>query len=92
MVKHTQIIRRVLPTNCSIAFDHFVGLALRGLKSESPKTKSAKFSQSPECRRERKQTISLINYLSLLTLITDLPVWIAIRVSSFISSLVQNIS
>ena len=27
MVKHTQTIRRLLPTNCLCVFDHFVGLA-----------------------------------------------------------------
>ena len=32
MVKHTQTIRRLLPTNCLSVFDHFVGLALKGLK------------------------------------------------------------
>ena len=31
MVKHTQTIRRLLPTNCLSVFDHFVGLALKGL-------------------------------------------------------------
>ena len=31
MVKHTQTIRWLLPTNCLIVFDHFVGLALKGL-------------------------------------------------------------
>ena len=31
MVKHTQAIRRLLPTNCLSVFDHFVGLALKGL-------------------------------------------------------------
>ena len=31
MLKHTQIIRRLLPTNCLSLFDHFVGLALKGL-------------------------------------------------------------
>ena len=41
MVKHTETIRRLLPTNCLSVFDHFVGLALKGLicfqimKSES---------------------------------------------------------
>ena len=29
MVKHTQTIRRLLPTNCFSVFDHFVGLALK---------------------------------------------------------------
>ena len=31
MVKHTQTIRRLLPTNCVIVFGHFVGLGLKGL-------------------------------------------------------------
>ena len=30
-VKHTQTIRRLLPTNCLSVFDHFVGLALKRL-------------------------------------------------------------
>ena len=32
MVKHTQTIRRLLPTNCLSVIDHFVKLALKGLK------------------------------------------------------------
>ena len=32
MVKRTQTIRRLLPKNCLSMFDHFVGLALKGLK------------------------------------------------------------
>ena len=32
MVKHTQTIRRQQPTNCLSVFDHFVNLALKGLK------------------------------------------------------------
>ena len=31
MVKHTQAICRLLPTNCLNVFDHFVGLAFKGL-------------------------------------------------------------
>ena len=31
MVKHSQAIRRLLPTNCLSVFDHFVGLASKGL-------------------------------------------------------------
>ena len=31
MVKQTQTIRRLLLTNCLSVFDHFVGLALKGL-------------------------------------------------------------
>ena len=33
MVKHTQTIRRLLPTNCLSVFDHFLGLALKGLRN-----------------------------------------------------------
>ena len=29
---NTQTVRRLLPTNCLNVFDHFVGLALKGLK------------------------------------------------------------
>ena len=35
MVRHTQTIRRLLPTNCLSVFDHFVGLVLKGLKMRS---------------------------------------------------------
>ena len=31
MVKHTQTIRRLLPTNYLSVFDYFVGLAFKGL-------------------------------------------------------------
>ena len=31
MVQHTQIIRRLLPTNCLSVFDHLVKLAIKGL-------------------------------------------------------------
>ena len=31
MVKHTEAIRWTLSTNCLSVFDHFVGLALKGL-------------------------------------------------------------
>ena len=33
MVKHTQTGRRQKPTNCLSVFDHFVELAIKGLKS-----------------------------------------------------------
>ena len=33
MVKHTETITRQQPTNCLSVFDHFVGLALKGLRS-----------------------------------------------------------
>ena len=32
MVKYTQTIRQQQPTSCLVLFDHFVGLALKGLK------------------------------------------------------------
>ena len=35
MVKHTQTIRRQKPTDCSSVFDHFWGLALKGLKAQT---------------------------------------------------------
>ena len=31
MVKHGQTARRLLPTDCLSVFDHFVGLAFKGL-------------------------------------------------------------
>ena len=34
MVKHTQTIRRQQQTNCLSVFDHFVGLALKGLTDD----------------------------------------------------------
>ena len=34
MVKQTKAIRRLLPTNFLSVFDHFVGLALKGLTLE----------------------------------------------------------
>ena len=33
MAKHTQTIPRQFATNCLSMFDHFVGLALKGLKN-----------------------------------------------------------
>ena len=35
MVKHTETIRRLLPKNCLSVFDHFVGLALKGLSKNN---------------------------------------------------------
>ena len=35
MVKQTQTIRRLLPTNCLSVFNHFVGLSLKGFKYAS---------------------------------------------------------
>ena len=33
IAKHTQKINRLLPTNCLSVLNHFVGLALKGLKN-----------------------------------------------------------
>ena len=35
MVKLTQTVRWLLPTNCLRVFDRFVGLALKGLKTDA---------------------------------------------------------
>ena len=32
MVKQTQTVHRLLPTNCLSAFDHFMGLGFKGIK------------------------------------------------------------
>ena len=37
MVKHTQTVRRFFPMNYLSVFDHFVGLALKGLKIDALK-------------------------------------------------------
>ena len=37
MVKHTQTILRQQPTNCLSVFDHFVGLARKGLRRRRDK-------------------------------------------------------
>ena len=43
MVKHTQRIRRLLPTNCLSVFDHFVGLALKELTKRVAEIKREPF-------------------------------------------------
>ena len=32
MVKHTETMSQLLPTNCLSVFNHFVGLAIKGLE------------------------------------------------------------
>ena len=53
MVKHTQTIRRLLPTNCLRVFDHFVGLAFNGLNilKTSPLIAETKRNISFWCER-----------------------------------------
>ena len=46
MVKHTQTIRRLSPTNCLSGFDHFVGLVLKGLKPKNEMEKQHKQRKS----------------------------------------------
>ena len=36
MIKQTQAVRRLLPTNCLSVFDHFVALLLKGLSELIP--------------------------------------------------------
>ena len=43
MVKHTQTIRRLLPTNCLRMFGHFVRLALKGLGKKHLRANHATF-------------------------------------------------
>ena len=68
MVKHTQTIRRPLPTNCLSVFDHSVGLALKELshsiKKFALKSISSKFFYS-----------ELRNYLDnfILLIVTLIP-------------------
>ena len=42
MVKHTQTIRLLLPTNCLSVFDNFVGLTFKGLNTGAILTASIK--------------------------------------------------
>ena len=51
MVKHTQTIRRLLLTNCLSVFDHFMGLAPKGLGKSRP---------------IHQKNLSICKYLSLL--------------------------
>ena len=47
MVKHTQTIRRQLPTNCLTVFDHFMNLALKGLIISYPSRSSLEACEKP---------------------------------------------
>ena len=63
-VKHTQAIRRQLPTNCLSVFDHYVGLALKGLKRLTPKSIKSKFYHYKPSPKKLNISTSLI-YLAL---------------------------
>ena len=53
MVKHTHTIRRQKPTNCLSVFDHFAGLALKGLSYRNHKN----FDESTFLKDLNKKTI-----------------------------------
>ena len=48
MVKQTQTIRRLLPTNCLSVFDNFMGLAIKGLAIFRKKHHSGCLTRGPE--------------------------------------------
>ena len=48
MVKHAQTIRWLLLMNCLSVFDHFVGLALKGLKCAKNSMKYVLWSFLPK--------------------------------------------
>ena len=56
MVEHTQIIRRLLPTNCLSVFDYIVGLAFKGLtlKHGSPQSQQLTASINVKAVRWKK--------------------------------------
>ena len=56
MIKETQIIRWQQPTNCLRVFDHFEGLALKGLRGQILR-KSSHFKRSIN-RDQKIQNIS----------------------------------
>ena len=62
MIKHTQTIRRLLPTNCLSVFDHFVGLALKGLRFNDKKQ-----GVENELRISTKLTVTEQNFICLLS-------------------------
>ena len=74
MVKHTQTIRRLLPTKCLSVFDHFVGLGLKGLKTarllfifSTRLQVSTLFNKSIMITKEAKQDLP---YISISTINT----------------------
>ena len=86
MVRHTQTICGLLPTNCLSAFDHFVGLALKVLKGSSIVWKVPKYgvfsgpyfpvfrhtagSGNTDQKKLRIWTMFMQYYLSLASLIS----------------------
>ena len=69
MVKHTQTIRRLLPTNCLNVLDNFVELALKRLKPEINHTDTIFGSSQPTflfAQRElvtvKKRNLTIVVY------------------------------
>ena len=54
MVRHTQKIRRFLTTDCLSVFDHFVGLALKGLKISLKTLAIVENDKMPKCKTLQK--------------------------------------
>ena len=55
MVKHTQTIRRQETTNYLSVFDHFLGLAIKGLTSPRPHQKNYTVSFLPTSEQDVKK-------------------------------------
>ena len=53
MIKHTRTIRPQKPADCLIVYDHFVGLALKGLSLISNRDHCQMFSPKPTCNTPR---------------------------------------
>ena len=54
MVKHTQTIHRQQPMNCLRVFDHFVGLALKGLRYSILEFQNLTFHDAIQCRSMKR--------------------------------------
>ena len=61
MVKHTQIIRRLLPTNCLSLFDHFMGLTPKGLISSILYCYLITYHKNPACDTVIEEALKLYN-------------------------------
>ena len=74
MVKHTQAIRQLLPTNCLSVYDHFVGLALKGLTSNSLNNKIFQYTRAQVesrhfiWRQKQNHLLSCFNLYSVMHL------------------------
>ena len=60
MVKHTQTIRQLLPTNYLSVFDHFVGLALKGLTENGDQSIMKNLTEYSQ-KKLRRWTLKISN-------------------------------